>query len=63
MLVVILAAGAGAGVSSLLTGGGPDSIDHVGLVVSADVRVDAPYPGADVTDDTSLPLSARRSGT
>jgi len=33
-------------------GGGPDSIDHVGLVVSPGVMVDAPYTGADVREDT-----------
>ena len=33
-------------------GGGPYSIDHVGLVVSPGVMVDAPYTGADVREDT-----------
>ena len=33
-------------------GSGPDSIDHVGLVVSPGVMVDAPYTGADVREDT-----------
>lgn len=33
-------------------GGGPDSIDHVGLVVSPGVMVDAPYTGADVREDS-----------
>ena len=33
-------------------GGGPDSIDHVGLVISPGVMVDAPYTGADVREDT-----------
>jgi cell wall-associated NlpC family hydrolase len=33
-------------------GGGPDSIDHVGLVVSPGIMVDAPYTGADVREDT-----------
>jgi cell wall-associated NlpC family hydrolase len=32
-------------------GGGPSSIDHVGLVVSPGVMVDAPYTGADVRED------------
>ena len=33
-------------------GGGPYIIDHVGLVVSPGVMVDAPYTGADVREDT-----------
>jgi cell wall-associated NlpC family hydrolase len=33
-------------------GGGPSSIDHVGIVVMPGVMVDAPYTGADVRQDT-----------
>ncbi|MDA8072056.1 MAG: NlpC/P60 family protein [Actinomycetota bacterium] len=33
-------------------GGGPQSIDHVGLVVTPGVMVDAPYTGANVREDT-----------
>jgi cell wall-associated NlpC family hydrolase len=33
-------------------GGGPNSIDHVGLVVTPGVMVDAPYTGADVREDS-----------
>ena len=32
-------------------GGGPQSIDHVGLVVGPGIMVDAPYTGADVRED------------
>jgi len=33
-------------------GGRPDGIDHVGIVVTPGVMVDAPYTGADVREDT-----------
>ena len=33
-------------------GGGPQSIDHVGLVVTPGVMVDAPYTGVNVREDT-----------
>jgi cell wall-associated NlpC family hydrolase len=33
-------------------GDGPGAVDHVGLVVSPGVMVDAPYTGADVREDT-----------